>query len=96
MSQDNKKSNGESKHMSISDDSHSHSNDDGTDEFNPDAEYTINCGEDLFMELCTAWLEQHGSAILEAVLNRPKRATPKNSAAKDAVNNNGYPRFNKK
>lgn len=84
--------------MSISDDANSGGEHNDKDEFNSDAEYQINCGEDLFMELCTAWLEQHGSAILEAVLNRPKRvaAVKKTSPAQDAVNNCGYPSFNKK
>lgn len=38
-----------------------------------DMETVINCGEDLFMELCEAWLDQHGSKVLETVLNKPKR-----------------------
>lgn len=93
MSEDKKGIKRSTEHMSISDDDLGNVPD---DEFNADADYTINCGEELFMELCTAWLEQHGSAILEAVLSRPKKAAPRNSAAKDAVSNGGYPSFNKK
>lgn len=44
------------------------SGDEADDEY---CDTVINCGEDLFMELCEAWLAQHGSDILEKVLNKP-------------------------
>jgi len=47
--------------------------DEMSDRFNPDADYEISCGEDLFMELCEAWLDQHGSEVLEKVLNKPRK-----------------------
>jgi len=63
--------------------------DEASDGFNADAEYEINCGEDLFMELCEAWLDQHGSEILEKVINKPRK---KQNIVKDGF----YPNCMKK